>query len=51
MWEESPDPAQWEMVIGMIQAAFREGHLMEECTWQTAILIPKGSGDFLVIFW
>ena len=30
--EESPDPYHWEKVVGMIQAAFREGHLTEECT-------------------
>ena len=27
--EEFPDPSQWEMVVGLTQAAFREGHLAE----------------------
>ena len=29
-----------------MHAAFRDGTLAEECTWQTVILIPKGKGDF-----
>ena len=29
----------------MIQSVFREGHLTEECTWNTVVLIPKGFGD------
>ena len=27
-----PDPTHWENVVGLIQAAFLEGHLAEECT-------------------
>ena len=34
-----------EKVIGLIQAAFHEGHLTEKCTWQTVVLIPKGNGN------
>ena len=45
--EESPDPARWGKVVGLIQTAFCEGHLTEECTLQTSILVPKGNGDFL----
>ena len=30
----------------MMQAAFHKGHLAEECTWKTFVLIPKGNGDF-----
>ena len=30
----------------MIQAAFHEGHLTEECTWNTVVLILKGNGYF-----
>ena len=30
----------------MIHAAFRKGHLAEECTWQTVILISKGKRNY-----
>ena len=43
--EDSPDPVFWYNVIGMIQSAFCEGHLMEQCTWQTVVLVSKGNGD------
>ena len=39
----------WEKVVGMIQATFSEGHLIEECTWNTVFLIPKGDGNSLGI--
>ena len=37
------------MVVGMIQSAFVEGHLMEECTCQNVVLNPKGNSDFCSI--
>ena len=30
----------------MTQTAFREGKLVEEATWKTVIMIPKGKGEF-----
>ena len=45
-WKEFPEPINWEKAVRMIQAAFREVHLTEECTRQTAILTPKGNGNF-----
>ena len=36
----------WEKFLGMIQSVFREGHLTEECTWRTIVLIPKGNSNF-----
>ena len=30
----------------MTQTAFREGKLVEEATWQTVVLIPKGKREF-----
>ena len=45
-WEELPDPSQWDMAVGLIQDAFCKGHLVEECTWRTIVLIPKGTGNF-----
>ena len=55
-WEESPDPSEWEMVVVLIQAAFCEGYLAEECDWHNAILTPKEKGDFhgirlVEVFW
>ena len=44
--EESPDLSLWEKVVSMIKAAFHEGHLAEDCTWQKITLIPKGNRDF-----
>ena len=44
--EDFPDPSQWEMAVGLIQASFREGRLDEGCSWKTAILIPKSNDDF-----
>ena len=45
-WEKPPDPSQWDMVVGLIQSAFRKVHLAEECAWKTVILIPKRSRNF-----
>ena len=44
--EALPDPSQWEMVVGLIQAEFCEGHLTKDCAWKTTVLISKGNGDF-----
>ena len=46
MQEDSPDPSQWEVVIGLIQTDFHEGHLAEDCARQTFILIQNRNGDF-----
>ena len=37
--EYTQNPTHWEKVVAMIQAAFREGRLVEECTWKTTVLI------------
>ena len=45
--EKDPKPINWEKVVAIIQADFREGELMESCAWQTVVMIPKGVGtDF-----
>ena len=42
-----PDPGNWEKVVAIIQAAFREGELTALCAWQTVVMILKGGGtDF-----
>ena len=30
----------------LIQTAFREGKMVEEATWQTLVLIPKGRKEY-----
>ena len=32
--------------MDLVQAAFREGNLAEEATWQAVVLIPKGKNDY-----
>ena len=44
MQDDSPDATNWMNVVAIMQAAFRDGTLAEECTWKTVILIPKGKG-------
>ena len=34
----------WGKVVEMTQTTFQEGKLVEEATWQTMVLIPKGNG-------
>ena len=41
-----PDATNWLKVVAIVQAAFQDGTLAEELTWQTVILILKGKGDF-----
>ena len=47
--EGGPTEPHWERLVDLIQAAFREGGLSEEATWQAVILIPKGKKDYLGI--
>ena len=45
--EDAPDTTNWQNVVAIVQVAFRDGTLAEECMWQTVIFIPKGkSGNF-----
>ena len=43
---EPKEAANWEMVVDLIQVAFREGKLVEEATWQVVVLITKGQKDY-----
>ena len=51
-WEETKEgkeyteASNWEMVVDLVQTAFREGILAEEATWQAVVLIPKGGKDY-----
>ena len=41
---DAPDATNWLEVVAIVQAAYRDGTLAEECTQQTVILIPKREG-------
>ena len=45
----SPDATNWLKDVAIVQAAFQYGTLVEECTWQTVVLILKGKRSFWVI--
>ena len=47
--EAPPAPASWGKVAGLIQSAFCYGHIMEDYSLQTDVLIPKVNRDFQVI--
>ena len=36
----------WTRVVDLIQAAFQDGKLPEEATWQAVVLIPKGKKEY-----
>ena len=36
------EASNWEMLVELLQTAFREGQLSEEATWQEVVLITKG---------
>ena len=36
----------WTRVVDLVQAAFQEGKVAEEATWQVIVLIPKGKKDY-----
>ena len=44
--EENPDPTDWQKVVKLTQTAFGQGELPTELFWSTAVLLPKGGGDF-----
>ena len=36
----------WTRFVDLVQAAFREGKLAEEATWQAVVLISEGKKDY-----
>ena len=36
----------WGKLVELTQTAFREGEMLEEATWQTVVLIPKGNKEY-----
>ena len=41
---ETTEISQWKKVLDLVLAAFQEGRLAEEATWQEVVLISKGVG-------
>ena len=39
---ETEEADNWEIVVDLVQSAFREGKLVEEAMWQVVVLITKG---------
>ena len=44
--KERMDTANWYWVVEIIQAEFRDGRLLEECMFQTVVILPNGGGGF-----
>ena len=44
--EEYPHTENWYRFIDLVQMEFREGRLLDKCTWNMFVLIPKGNGEF-----
>ena len=42
--DDAPDATYRLKVVAIVQAAYSDGMLAEECTQQTVILIPKREG-------
>ena len=42
--DNTPDAINWLKVVVIVQAAYRDGTLTEECTHQTVVLITKREG-------
>ena len=47
--QEGKELENWTRVVDLVQAAFQEGKLAEEATWQAVVLIPKGKKDYRFI--
>ena len=43
---EPTEADNWEMIVDLVQSAFREGNLVEEAMWRAMFLIPKGKKDY-----
>ena len=43
---EEHDPAKWEMVVELLQLAFRDGVLVQEAAWKAVVLITKEGGEY-----
>ena len=42
--KENPDPSRCQTVVNIIQLTFDTRELAMECTWNTAVLLPKVGG-------
>ena len=49
--KEQPVMHRWANVVRIIQLEFAEGVLLEDLTWGTMVLLPKGRGGIWVSGW
>ena len=42
--DDAPDATNWLKVVSIVQAAYRDRTLAEDCTHQTVVIIPKREG-------
>ena len=42
--DDAPDTTNWLKIVAIVQAAYCDRTLAEECTQQTVVLIPKREG-------
>ena len=40
---DRPDATNWQKVVAIVQAAFRDGMMVKDSTWQTVTRVPKGT--------
>ena len=43
---EEEDGDLWGKLVELTHTAFREGEMVEEATWQTVVLLPKGKREY-----
>ena len=51
MWEKELENNNWRKAVVLVQAVFQEGYLVEACTRQTVVPIPKRDGKDFRIIW
>ena len=41
IWEEDPNPGNWENIVVLVLADFRGEELMAPCAYKTLVVTPK----------
>ncbi len=36
----------WRLLVGLIQAIWMQGKILQQLTWVIVVLLPKGGGDY-----
>ena len=45
--DDAPDATNWLKAVAIVQEAYHDGTLAEECMQQTVVLIPKREGGLM----